>query len=305
MQSPIFILFEITSHCLRPVKAELWLESNVLGGVQRVIRLRVDTIESSLLEVDETQEALFILLLLWGVAITLPYCLWRLHIVLLHGILEAQLRLVKLLEISGVLAWFVLTEAVNQLSLCCQPDLCRIINNCFIVSEEVVLVCGFVVERCSDRDELLLKVSRNLWCALYRLEPSDGPTLNTCQKAAVLTPLVFQLDLVIIMFYLPFSEHLSRHIIIQLLPLEQILRLDHWLQIHWVGFWVLQKLMPWVRDTGQSRHDSLRRLVALQPLLLYFVIHPRSLFLRHVVVLLISDPSSRGEVLDPEASPSG
>jgi len=59
------------------------------------------------------------------------------------------------------------------------------------------------------------------------LEPSDGPTLNTCQKAAVLTPLVFQLDLVIIMFYLPFSEHLSRHIIIQLLPLEQILRLDH------------------------------------------------------------------------------
>lgn len=64
MQSPIFILFEITSHRLRPVKAELWLESNVLGGVQGIVRLRVDAIEGSLLEVDETEEALLILLLL-------------------------------------------------------------------------------------------------------------------------------------------------------------------------------------------------------------------------------------------------
>lgn len=75
MQSSIFILFEITSHCLRPVEAELWLEPYVLGGVQRIVRLRVDAIKSSLLEVDEAQEALLILLWLRGVAITLPYCL--------------------------------------------------------------------------------------------------------------------------------------------------------------------------------------------------------------------------------------
>lgn len=305
MQPSIFILFEITSHRLRPVEAELWLESYVLGGIQRIVRLGVEAIESSLLEVDEAQEALLILLLLWGVAITLPYCLWRLHIVSLHSILEAQLRLVKLLEISGVLARFISTKAVNQLSLCCQPDLRWIINNCFIVSEEVILVRGFVIERCSDRDKLLLKLSRNCGRTLYRLEPSDGPALNTCKKLAVFTPLVFQLDLVIRMFYLPICKHLSRHIMIQLLPFEQILRLDHRLHMHWIGFWVLQKLMPWVRDTRQSRHNSLRRLAALQPLLLYFVIHPRSLFLRHVVVLLIPDPSSRSEVFDPEAGPSG
>lgn len=75
MHSPIFILFEITSHRLRPVKAELWLKSDVLGGVQRIVSLRVDAIKSSLLEVDEAQEALLVLPLLEGVAITLPYCL--------------------------------------------------------------------------------------------------------------------------------------------------------------------------------------------------------------------------------------
>jgi len=75
VHSPIVILFEITSHRLRPVKAELWLKSNVLGGVQRIVSLRVDAIKSSLLEVDEAQEALLILPLLEGVAITLPYCL--------------------------------------------------------------------------------------------------------------------------------------------------------------------------------------------------------------------------------------
>lgn len=64
MQPSIFILFEITSHRLRPVEAELWLESYVLGGIQRIVRLGVEAIESSLLEVDEAQEALLILLLL-------------------------------------------------------------------------------------------------------------------------------------------------------------------------------------------------------------------------------------------------
>jgi hypothetical protein len=46
-----------------------------LGGIQRVIRLRVDAIKSSLLEVDETQVALLFLLLLGGVAITLSHSL--------------------------------------------------------------------------------------------------------------------------------------------------------------------------------------------------------------------------------------
>lgn len=64
MQSSIFILFEIASHRLRPVEAELWLETNVLGGVQRIVRLRVDAVEGSLLEVDEAQEALLVLPLL-------------------------------------------------------------------------------------------------------------------------------------------------------------------------------------------------------------------------------------------------
>ena len=92
---------------------------------------------------------------------------------------------------------------MNQLALRSQPDLCRIVNNCSIVSEEVVLVCGFVVERCCNRAELLLKHIWNFACMLYGLEPSDSPALNTSQKSAVLTPLVFQLVIVIRMFHLP------------------------------------------------------------------------------------------------------
>lgn len=54
----ILILFKISCHRLRLIKAVLWLESQILCGIQRVVGLAIDSSEVPSLEVDDALEAL-------------------------------------------------------------------------------------------------------------------------------------------------------------------------------------------------------------------------------------------------------